>query len=66
MSYMISQQRIFRNACTIYIENVDQKMNFLYDSDETEIRLPFLHIFLNILEYIWWSLHLSFLFIDMG
>ena len=23
------------------IENFDQKMNFLYDSDETEIRLPF-------------------------
>ena len=29
----------------MYIENVDQKMNFLYDSDEIEIRLPFYRSF---------------------
>ena len=31
-------QRIFRfKVWAMYIENVDQNMNFLYDSDETEI-----------------------------
>ena len=34
-------QRIFRKVWTKYIENVDQKMNFLYDSGEIDIRLPF-------------------------
>ena len=29
----------------MYIENVDQKMNFLYDSDQIEIRLPFYRSF---------------------
>ena len=38
-------QRVCRKVCTIYIENVDQKMNFLYDSDEIEIRLPFCRSF---------------------
>ena len=33
-------QRMFRKVWTTYIENVDQKMNFLYDSYEIEIRLP--------------------------
>ena len=33
--------KIFGKVWTIYVENVDQKINFLYDSDETEIRLPF-------------------------
>ena len=32
-------QKSFRKVWTTYIENVDQKMNFLYGSDETEIRL---------------------------
>ena len=36
-----------------------------YGSDETEITL-FLQIFLNILEYVWWYLHSSFLFMGMG
>ena len=53
-------QIIFRKVWTIYRENINQKMNFLYDSDEIKIRLPF-YIFL-----FWWSLHSSFLFIDMG
>ena len=31
-------QRIFRSKVwAMYIENVDQNMNFLYDSDEIEI-----------------------------
>ena len=34
-------ERIFRKIWTIYIENVDQKINFLYGSDEIEIKLPF-------------------------
>ena len=34
-------QKSFRKVWTIYIENVDQKMNFLYGSDEIEIRLSF-------------------------
>ena len=34
-------QRIFRNVWTIHIENIDQKMNFLYGSDEIEIKLLF-------------------------
>ena len=34
-------QIIFRKVWTMYIENVDQKINFLYDSGEIEIRLPF-------------------------
>ena len=29
----------------MYKENADQKMNFLHDSDETEIRLPFYRSF---------------------
>ena len=32
-------QKSFRKVWTIYLENVDQKMNFLYDSDKIEIRL---------------------------
>ena len=32
-----------------------------------KLRLDFyFNIFLNILEYIWWSLHSSFLFMGMG
>ena len=45
-------QKSFRKVWIIYIENVDQKMNFLYDSDEIEIRLSFYRsfsIFWNIL-----------------
>ena len=38
-------QRIFRNVWAIYIENVDQKMNFLHDSNEIEIRFPFYRSF---------------------
>ena len=34
-------QRIFRNVWTIHIENVGQKMIFLYDTDEIEIKLLF-------------------------
>ena len=49
----------------IHMEKIDQKMIF-NDSDETEIKSSFLQIFLIILEYIWWSLHSSFLFMDMG
>ena len=33
--------KIFKKAWTRYIENVDQKMNLLYGSDDIEIRLPF-------------------------
>ena len=29
----------------MYIENVDQKMNFLHEFDEIEIRLPFYRSF---------------------
>ena len=29
----------------MYIENVDEKINFVYDSDEIEIRLPFYRSF---------------------
>ena len=40
-------QNSFRKVWTIhiYIENFDQKMNFLYDSDEIEIRLSFYRSF---------------------
>ena len=38
-------QRIFRNVWAIYIENVDQEMNFLHDSNEIEIRFPFYRSF---------------------
>ena len=38
-------QRIFRKVWTMYLENLDQKMNFLYDSDEIEIRLTFYRSF---------------------
>ena len=55
----------FYQTIKLHIESIDQKINF-YDPDETEIRLPFLQIFLNILECIWWSLHSSFLFMVMG
>ena len=34
-------QIIFRKVWTIYIENVNHNMDFLYDSDEIAIRLPF-------------------------
>ena len=51
-------QIIFRRVWTIYIENVNQKMNFLYDSDEIEIRLPFYRFLFC------WPLHSSFLFIE--
>ena len=34
-------QKSFRKVLTIYLENVDQKMNFLYDSDKIKIRLLF-------------------------
>ena len=34
-------QIIFGKVWTIYVENVDQKINILYNSDEIEIRLPF-------------------------
>ena len=34
-------QIIFKKVWAIYIEIVNQKMNFLYDSDEIAIRLPF-------------------------
>ena len=52
-------QIIFRRVWTIYIENVNQKMNFLYDSDEIEIRLPFYRFLFC------WPLHSSFLLIDI-
>ena len=38
-------RRIFRKLWTMYKENADQKMNFLHDSDEIEIRLPFYRSF---------------------
>ena len=34
-------QKSFRKVWTRYIENIDQKMNVLYESDEIEIRLFF-------------------------
>ena len=39
-------QRILRKVLPnhIHVENIDQKINF-YDSDETEIRLPFYRSF---------------------
>ena len=54
-------QKSFRKVWIIYIENGDQKMNFSCDSDEIEIKLSF-----DILEYIWWFLHSSLLFVSMG
>ena len=39
-------QRIFRKVWIMYIESVDQKMNFLYDTDEIEIG-PFYRSFSN-------------------
>ena len=48
------------------MENVGQKMNFLYDSDQTEIRLlsyRSFSTFWNI--YTWWPLHSSLLFIGI-
>ena len=39
-------QRIFRKVWIMYIESVDQKMNFLYDTDEIEIG-PFYRSFPN-------------------
>ena len=58
-------QRIFRKVLTIRKRWSNDE--FFYDS-ETDIKLPtsFLQIFLNILEYIWWSLHSSILFISMS
>ena len=38
-------QRCFRKVSTIFIENIDQKMNFFYDSGEIEIRLSLYRYF---------------------
>ena len=61
-------QIIFRDVSPNYInvENIDQKIN-VYDSDETEIRLPFhrsLSTFWNVCGA-GWSLHSSLFFILM-
>ena len=55
------QQIIFRKVWTIHTQNSDQRSIFEY-YDEIEVKLPFLLIFLNILEYIWWPLQSRFLF----
>ena len=41
-------QKSFRKVWDMYIENVDQKMNFLYGCDEIEIRLSFYRSFSTI------------------
>ena len=61
-------QIIFRKVLKPYgmhIENVDQKMNFLWLWWNWDLN-SFLQIFLNILEYIWWSWRSSFLIMGMG
>ena len=57
-------KKVLRNH--IHIENIDQKINF-YDSDETEIRLPFYRSFSTFQNVFGagWSLHSSFLFMLM-
>ena len=57
-------RRRFRKVWTIDTENVDQRINFFWLWWNWGL-ISFLQIFLNILEYIWCSLHLSFLFIGM-
>ena len=60
-------QRIFRKVCTIgisvYIGN--QKDEFFMIRIKLRLDFLFLYIFLIILEYIWWSLHSSFLIVGM-
>ena len=57
-------QIIFSKVWTIYIENAGQKKDEFF-MILIKLRL-FLQIFLDILEFIWWSLHSSFLFINIG
>ena len=45
-----------------FIEIEDRLLLFVCSHDQTS----FLQIFLNILEYIWWSLHSRFLLMDMS
>ena len=57
-------QKIFRKVWTMYVENAGQKKDEFF---MTLIKLRlFLQIFLDILEFIWWSLHSSILFINIG
>ena len=61
------QQRIFRKILTIYIRKCWSKDEFFMTLKLIlDFLFTYIQIFLNILEYIWWSLQSSILFMGMS